>query len=505
MMNFSVQKTTWKKVRAHAVTMFQPEDKRAIRDTIKGIGRNSVGASAEALLAAGDMAGKKEELFVLYPKRSEAAVKRVFLVGLGKKDKVSLEMVRRAAARAAKKAQATKSKSLAILLPSVNGSTGAEVAAAIVEGTMLGLYKFDKFFKQEEPKVPVESVTIIEDGNSLHGSSSAEVKAAMDEAETVCTAALFARDMENEPSNNKFPETMANWAKDVGKEYGVKVTVFGPKELTANKMVGILAVNQGSAKEARFVIMEYNGAPKPDAKPIVLVGKGITFDTGGISLKPGAGMGEMKGDMSGAATVIATMKSVAALKLPVNVVGLVSSAENMPSGTAIHPGDVITYSNGLSVEIDNTDAEGRLVLADALIWAEKFKPKSVIDLATLTGACVVALGHTTTGMMGNDTSMMERLKRAGDATYERVCELPIYDEYDELIKSDVADIKNVGGRWAGAITAAMFLKRFTNYPWVHLDIAGTAISDSEGDYIPKGGTGTCVRLLTRMLKEEANV
>jgi leucyl aminopeptidase len=188
----------------------------------------------------------------------------------------------------------------------------------------------------------------------------------------------------------------------------------------------------------------------------------------------------------------------------VNVVGLVSSAENMPSGTAMRPGDVLTYANGLSVEVDNTDAEGRLVLADALIWAEQYKPKSVIDLATLTGACVVALGHVTTGMMGNDTSMMERLKRAGDVTYERVCELPIYDEYDDLIKSDVADIKNVGGRWAGAITAAMFLKRFTNYPWVHLDIAGTAISDTASDYIPKGGTGAGVRLLTHMLKEEAN-
>ncbi len=269
-------------------------------------------------------------------------------------------------------------------------------------------------------------------------------------------------------------------------------------------MVGILGVNQGSVKEARFIIMEYRGAPKSDTAPVVLVGKGITFDTGGISIKPAAGMGEMKGDMSGGATVIATMKSVASLKLPVNVVGLVSSAENMPSGSAIRPGDILTYANGLSVEVDNTDAEGRLVLADALIWAERYKPKSVIDLATLTGACVVALGHVTTGMMGNDTSMMERLKRAGDTTYERVCELPIYDEYDELIKSDVADIKNVGGRWAGAITAAMFLKRFTNYPWVHLDIAGTAISDSKGDYIPKGGTGVGVRLLTQMLKEEAN-
>jgi leucyl aminopeptidase len=502
-MNFSIQKTSWKKVRTTTVAFFQREEKRAVTATIKLLGRNSAGATAETLLAAGDMAGKKDEIFVLYPKRSEASARRVFLVGLGKAEKVTLETVRRGAARAAKKAEKMKSKSLAIMLPAVKDASGAEIAAAVVEGLMLGQYKFDKFFKKEEPRVPLENVIILEDGNSLMGSSAEEVNAAMAEAQTIVNATIFARMMENEPSNNKYPETLANWAKDVGREHSVKVTVFGPKELAANKMVGILGVNQGSAKEARFIMMEYMNAPKKDTPPIVLVGKGITFDTGGISIKPAAGMGEMKGDMSGAATVIATLKSVASLKLPVNVVGLVSSAENMPSGTAMRPGDILTYSNGLSVEVDNTDAEGRLVLADALIWAEKYKPKSVIDLATLTGACVVALGHVTTGMMGNDTAMMERLKRAGDATYERVCELPIYDEYDELIKSDVADIKNVGGRWAGAITAAMFLKRFTNYPWVHLDIAGTAISDSNGDYIPKGGTGVGVRLLTRMLKEEA--
>jgi leucyl aminopeptidase len=215
-------------------------------------------------------------------------------------------------------------------------------------------------------------------------------------------------------------------------------------------------------------------------------------------------MGDMKSDMSGGATVIATMKAIADLKLPVHVVGLIASAENMPSGTAMRPGDILTYPNGLSVEVDNTDAEGRLVLADALIWADRYKPKSVIDLATLTGACVVALGHVTTGMMGTDDSMKERLRLAGDATYERVCELPIYEEYEELIKSDVADIKNVGGRWAGTITAALFLKRFTTYPWIHLDIAGTARSEAATDYIPKGGTGVGVRLLTHMLKEEAN-
>jgi leucyl aminopeptidase len=191
------------------------------------------------------------------------------------------------------------------------------------------------------------------------------------------------------------------------------------------------------------------------------------------------------------------------LKLPVNVVGLVASAENMPSGTATRPGDVITYPNGISAEIDNTDAEGRLVLADGLIWAKRYDPRSVIDLATLTGACVVALGHITTGMMGNDEKMKAALRKAGDRVYERVCELPIYDEYDELIKSDCADVKNTGGRWGGAITAAMFLKKFTDYPWTHLDIAGTARGEAAQDYLPKGGTGVGVRLLTEMLTQES--
>ncbi|HWF45106.1 MAG TPA: leucyl aminopeptidase [Candidatus Kapabacteria bacterium] len=500
-MKFTVQKTDWKRVRANAIAFFQLEGRPHVQSTLKRFGRTSAASAAESLIAAGDMTGKKEEMFTLYPNKKDTAAKRILLAGLGKSDKLSLEMVRRAAARAAKKAEQTKSRSLAIYLPQVKGSSGAEVAYAMVEGIKLGLYKFDKFFKKEEEKVLLENIIILEDGDSLHGSSTEEVKAAIAEAETICDATIFAREMENEPSNNKYPEVLANWARQVGQESGVTVTIFGPKELAKHNMIGTISVNQGSVKEPRFIIMEYKGAADSNAQPVVLVGKGITFDTGGISIKPAAGMGDMKSDMSGAATVIATIKAAAELKLPVNVVGLAASAENMPSGSAMRPGDVITYANGLSVEIDNTDAEGRLVLADALIWADRYKPKSVIDLATLTGACVVALGHVTTGMMGTDTTMMAALKQAGETTYERVCELPIYDEYDELIKSDVADIKNVGGRWAGAITAAMFLKRFTTYPWVHLDIAGTARSESAADYIPKGGTGVAVRLLTQMLKQ----
>jgi leucyl aminopeptidase len=234
---------------------------------------------------------------------------------------------------------------------------------------------------------------------------------------------------------------------------------------------------------------------------VVLVGKGVTFDSGGISIKPAAGMSEMKMDMAGAAAVIGTFEAAARLKLPCTLVGLIPAVENMPGGRALKPGDIIRHLNRKTSEVDNTDAEGRLILADALAYAERFSPAAVIDLATLTGACVVALGHAATGMMGNDDDVMAALTKAGQKTYERVWQLPLFDEYDRLIKSDVADVKNVGGRWAGAITAAMFLKRFVGkYPWVHLDIAGTAMLEEATEYSPRGASGIGVRLLIEFLR-----
>ncbi|HET9135076.1 MAG TPA: leucyl aminopeptidase [Candidatus Kapabacteria bacterium] len=504
-MNITVTKADWKSFKCDALACFQPEDKKWLASAMKYYDKGShLEHMAQAMLDSGDMAGKKDELLVLYPLAGEVSPTRLLLVGMGKPESITLETVRRVAARAAKKTVSLKGKSMALYLPSVKGAKGAEVATAAVEGIVLGLYKWDKYKKKDDNgNGTLSSVTILADEGEIAGSKLPDIRKAIDRAQIICAATIHARNMENEPSNNKYPEILANWAKQAGSGNGIKVTVLADNDLKKNKMVGIIAVGQGSAKSGRFIIMEYKGAKKKDAQPIVLVGKGITFDTGGISLKPGAGMGDMISDMSGAATVIATLKAVADLKLPINVIGLCASAENMPSGTASRPGDIITYPNGVSAEIDNTDAEGRLVLADALIWAKQYNPKHVIDLATLTGACVVALGHITTGMMGTDEKMKAKLKRHGDKVYERVCELPIYDEYDELIKSDCADVKNTGGRWGGAITAAMFLKKFVDYPWVHLDIAGTARGEANLDYINKGGTGVCVRLLTEMLTEEA--
>jgi leucyl aminopeptidase len=279
------------------------------------------------------------------------------------------------------------------------------------------------------------------------------------------------------------------------------VSVFNEKKITHLGMGGLLGVSRGSAKPPRFIVMEYNRRQAASRGTIVLVGKGVTFDSGGISIKPSAQMAEMKMDMSGAAAVIGTMQAAARLRLPLHLVGLIPATENLPSGTALKPGDILVHYNGKTSEIDNTDAEGRLILADALSYAERFRPDLVIDLATLTGAVVVALASYATGMLGNDTPSMERLREAGERTYERVWQLPMFEEYEKLIKSEVADVKNTGGRWGGAITAAMFLKKFIGkYKWVHLDIAGTAIMEEPLEYIPKGASGVGVRLLTDFLK-----
>jgi leucyl aminopeptidase len=268
------------------------------------------------------------------------------------------------------------------------------------------------------------------------------------------------------------------------------------------KMGGLLGVAQGSHRPPRFIILTHAPASARKMKrPLVFVGKGITFDSGGISIKPSQNMAEMKMDMSGAAAVIGTFATMARLRIPVHCIGLIPAAENLPGGNALKPGDILRHFNGTTSEIDNTDAEGRLILADALAYACTLRPEAVIDLATLTGAVVVALGHVATGMMGNAPEIMRRLSASGDRTYERLWELPLFEEYEKLIKSDVADVKNVGGRWAGAITGALFLKKFVGSErWVHLDIAGTAIMDENSDYTPKGGSGVGVRLLTDFLR-----
>lgn len=433
------------------------------------------------------------------------------LIGAGPVAAFSLESARRYAAGAIKGARTAFASVVAIDAPDPAiispaalvppGTTVADLAQALGEGAILSAYAFDKYRSKKPSDFAGVTKCII------LTPAGADLKGYQDGARTaarVCEATILARDLANAPGNEIYPATLAQRARAAGRKHGFRVTVFDEKRIAREGMGGLLAVARGSHNPPRFIIMEHRPrSGSTGTRPVVLVGKGITFDSGGISIKPSANMAEMKMDMSGAAAVIGAMQAAADLRLPVHLIGLVPAAENLPGGNALKPGDIIRHHNGKTSEVDNTDAEGRLILADALSYAARYKPRLVIDLATLTGAVVVALGHVATGMLGTAPDAMERLRKAGQRTYERVWELPLFEEYERLIKSDIADVKNVGGRWGGAITAAMFLKHFTgSLPWVHLDIAGTAILEEASPYAPRGGSGVGVRLLTDFLRHD---
>ncbi len=452
----------------------------------------------ELVFNAGEFSGKDNSLVSFY---NQLGYHKVIVAGLKKNNKpFDGEMIRRLGALVYQTAQ--KSKELTIELTSITEiSKFVELAPEIfvkdlAEGLLLKSYRFDRFKKKsDEKKVNLTQLHFL--------SSLATLPQILTETKIICEGTFTARDLINLPSNHLNAEGLAKKAQEIAKAQKCKVQVFDKKKITQLKMGGLLAVNKGSQNEPRFITLEYRPTkPTKDLKTILLVGKGVTFDTGGISLKPAAGMGEMKCDMSGAAAVLATLETVARLKLGVRVIGVVPSTDNMPSATSTNPGDVITMMNGLTVEVDNTDAEGRLILADALHYGiTTFKPDLTIDLATLTGACVIALGQWTAGMMSNDVLNSQALQKAGEVTFERVWPMPLFDEYAEQIKSTPADLKNVGGRPAGSITAAKFLERFVNdKPWIHLDIAGVAFLEAPAHYLPKEGTGFGVRLLTEFLK-----
>lgn len=441
-------------------------------------------------IKSGVFEGKQGQTLILDTLDSAPAGK-IAVMGLGKPDDSTVEKVRQAAGRSATALRDAGVKSFVttLSLAGLKGVKSEELAQAVAEGTRLALYTFDRF-KSEKSKKKIESVTI----SAPDETHAPAVKKHIHKGVTLAESACMARDLINSPANFATPTHLAEEAKKAAKEHGFKCTVFGPKEIEKNKMGGLMAVAKGSHQPARFIIMEWMKGTK-NQKPIVLVGKGLTFDTGGISIKPSERMEEMKSDMSGGAAVICAMRAIAALGLKANVVGLVPSTENMPGGSAIKPGDVATSLSGVSMEIINTDAEGRLILSDALAYAKKYEPDCVVDIATLTGACAVALGGFASGLFGTDEELMEQLKESGEATGERLWPMPLWPEYEEQIKSEVADIKNVGPRWGGAITAAAFLKKHVTGKWAHLDVAGTAyISDKPRAYIPLGGVGLGVRL-----------
>jgi leucyl aminopeptidase len=359
-----------------------------------------------------------------------------------------------------------------------------------IEGIIFGNYSFNKY-KADTKGSKALNVFFYADNQK-------KLNQAISTASIVMEGVNFTKELQNEPASVLTPAILAKRISTSLPKYGIKVTVLNEKEIKKRKMGGLLAVGMGSENLPRFIIMEYKAVGKnKKMKKVALVGKGVTFDSGGISIKPAANMGEMKADMSGAAVVAGTILAAAKAKLPINLLGIIPSAENMVSGASMRPGDIVVTSSGKSIEVDNTDAEGRMILADALDYASKQKPDVIIDLATLTGACVVALGEFVAGLFTKDEKLANELYQKGLNTYDRLWRLPMWDDYNDLIKSDVADVKNVGGRWGGAITAAKFLEKFVDgkIPWAHLDIAGPAMANSFNNYTKKYMTGFGVRLL----------
>lgn len=412
-------------------------------------------------------------------------------IGMGKVAEVKTEKIRRALHKALARINEEKKPALQIVFVGLKGrALGAEITQALAEVAMLGTYQFLPY-RTEKQKLQhkLQRVAIHTDAEG----AAAAVGFGANNAEAVA----IARNWVNEPPNVLTSVELAKRAQQLARAHGIKATVFDKKKIQALKMGGLLAVNRGSQTPPTFTILEYKPTRAKNKQPIVLVGKGITFDTGGLSLKPTPGsMDSMKSDMAGAAAVVGTMLSLAKNKVNAHVVGLIPSTDNRPGEDAYTPNDVITISDGTTVEVLNTDAEGRLILADALVYANRYSPKVVIDLATLTGAAVVAVGTIGIAMMATaDDDIKLRLKQSGDRTHERLVELPLWSEYRDQLKSDIADMKNIGGRYAGSITAGKFLEHFTSYPWVHLDIAGPAFLESPDSYRGKNGTGVGVRLL----------
>jgi len=457
------------------------------------------GESILELFDSGDFTGKSDEIRTLFLKD-----RRLVLVGMGKFEKLDLEQIRRGAARGMKEAQKLTGESVSVqcypefIYKKIPFLSFDSIVSALAEGAQLAAYKFDRYLskKSDAAKKQLKEImiSVAEEGYQD------KLKDAIGHTMIVLEGVELARDLSNTPACDLHAEDLAKAANDIANKLKLKALILKKKEIQQLKMHGLLAVNKGSENEPRFIVLEYN-LTKRKLPLYVLVGKGVTFDSGGLSIKPASSMEDMKADMAGAAAVLGTMYSAVKLKLPVRLVALIPATDNMTGGNATCPGDVIQYSNGVSVEVLNTDAEGRLILADALIYAQRYTPNGIIDVATLTGACVVALASHFTGMMGNDDELMSLLEDAGNNVFERVWELPLDDDYDKMIKGTITDIKNVGPRWGGAITAAAFLKRFTaDMPWVHLDIAGTGTFDEATDYHPKGGTGIGVRLLTEFLR-----
>ena len=470
--------------------------------TAKSVDKRTKGAIARALKVS-RFDGKKNQIEeILAP--DGISVSRIILYGLGDPKEVTEATFESVGGRLISRANRSGDPTLAIAVDAESGGkvSVADAAAAVALGARLGSYRFDRYrtTEKKENRPSVRTLTVMSgDAN--------RARRAFAPRNNVADGVILTRDLVSEPANIIYPETLAKQARQLSK-LGLKVEVLDKAQLKRIGMRALLGVAQGSARDPRVVIMRWNGAPGSKQKPIAFVGKGVTFDSGGISIKPSSGMEEMKWDMGGAGTVVGLMCALAGRKAKVNAIGAVGLVENMPSSTAQRPGDVVKALSGKSIEVINTDAEGRLVLADVLWYVQsRFKPAAMIDLATLTGAMIVALGHSHAGLFSNNDELSQRITDAGIATEERVWRMPMHESYEPDIKSQIADIKNVGaGRSAGSITAALFLQHFVNdVPWAHLDIAGMAWCYKEKPTVPKGGSGYGVRLLDRLVADNYEI
>lgn len=447
----------------------------------------------------GDFTGKSGETLLLYaPEESE--VGRILLVGVGKAEELEAEGIRKMAGRAVRVAEELKLSAIALGMDLSWPLPDELVAQAAAEGAVLAAWRFRELKTVEDPSEPTVEVTeftLLTEGEEPKIQAGARVGLILARGENL------ARTLQARPGNVATPSHLAEEARKMARGRKLKITILGPREMEEEGMGALLAVARGSDEEPRLIVLEHRGGGKKDP-PLVLVGKGLTFDAGGISIKPSSGMEDMKYDMSGGAAVLGAMQALSELEVPLNVVGIVPSSENLLNGKAVKPGDVIRTREGKTVEVINTDAEGRLILADALSYAQKFEPSAMVDCATLTGACVIALGHVASAVLGTDDALVEELREAGDRSGQRCWPLPLWKEYREQLESTVADLKNVGGRPAGTITAAAFLKEFVGeVPWAHLDIAGTAYGEGKLSYQRKGGAGVPTRLLVEWVRERA--
>jgi leucyl aminopeptidase len=447
----------------------------------------------EGLRASGELTGKANECTLIHHSPGLRA-ERLLVVGGGKKDKFTSNTLHRLAGTAVRFARGKGVHHIGWLLD--HGRTASKAMEALVEGAILADYDPDKYRSDRNPERKMDQVDWLA-GTTHPGQDEAE---ALDRGRIIAESVNFTRDLVNEPSNRMTPTVLADRAAEMATQFGLENAVLGPEEIRALKMNAFWAVAQGSGEPPRLIVLRYTPPNAPATPVIGLVGKGITFDTGGISIKPAQNMEEMKTDMAGGAAMIGVMRAIAQLKPKVRVIAVVPATENMPGGRAFKPGDVITSMSGKTIEILNTDAEGRLVLADALHYAKQQGATVLIDAATLTGAVTIALGNITTGVFGYNKEWVNRVLASAAATGERMWELPVDDEYRDLYKSSIADIANTGGRYGGAITAAMFVGEFAgDTPWVHLDIAGTRWNYEEKPYLAKGSTGHPVRTLVHLL------